>query len=132
MIRGAPNFCPKNDLMHCVSLSKLRRFFLPKLRCSQKVFTETETVFCRWCAQIIRLFARIFDVLNQMGGRPPPPPRLLRLCCDLQVFSDISNCNYRSFVKEIMLEISFIEIDFISSNWSATSHIIRSILVQKK
>ena len=33
---GAANFCPKNDLMHCVSLSKLRRFFLPKLRCSPK------------------------------------------------------------------------------------------------
>ena len=36
MIWGAANFCPKNDLMHCVSLSKLRRFFLPKLRCSPK------------------------------------------------------------------------------------------------
>ena len=83
---GAANFCPKNDLMHCVSLSKLRRFFLPKLRSSpktkKKVFTETETVFWQWCAQISRLFAqinrpfaRIFDVLNRMGGdRPPCPP----------------------------------------------------------
>ena len=47
---GAANFCPKNDLMHCVSLSKLRRFFLPKLRCSpkkkkKKVFPEIWTVF---------------------------------------------------------------------------------------
>ena len=49
--------------------------------------------------------------------------------CDLQVFSNLSNCNYRIFVKEMLLEISFIEIGFISSNWPATSHIIRSILV---
>ena len=52
--------------------------------------------------------------------------------CDLQVFSDLSNCNYRIFVKEMLLEIGFIEIGFIGSNWPATSHIIRSILVQKK
>ena len=31
----------------------------------------------------------------------------------------------------MLLEIGFIEIGFISSNWHATSHIIRSILVQK-
>ena len=52
--------------------------------------------------------------------------------CDLQVFSNLSNCNYRILVKEILLEIGFIEIVFISSNWLATSHIIRLILVQKK
>ena len=40
----------------------------------KKVFIETETVFWQWCAQISRLFARIFDVLNRMGGRPPPCP----------------------------------------------------------
>ena len=52
--------------------------------------------------------------------------------CDLQVFSNLSNCNYRIFVKEMMLEIGFIEIGFMSSNRPATSHIICSILVQKK
>ena len=52
--------------------------------------------------------------------------------CDLHGFSSLSNCNYRIFVKEMLLEIGFIEIGFISSNWPATSHIIRSILVQKK
>ena len=63
--------------------------FLPKLRCTpkKKVFNEIEMVFRHWCAQIKKLFSRIFDVLNQMGGgnRPPqpPPPRLLRLCCYL-------------------------------------------------
>ena len=84
MIWRAPNFCPKNDLMHCVSLSKLRRFFLSKLRCfpekkKKKVFTETETVFCQWCAQINRqfaqinrLFAQIFDVLRRFEPRSLP------------------------------------------------------------
>ena len=59
--------------------------FLSKLRCSpkkkKKVITETETVFCQSCAQINkiaaqinRLFAQIFDVLNRMGGRPTPLP----------------------------------------------------------
>ena len=92
--------------MHRVSLSKMRRFFLPKLRCSpkkkrsflkferffcpnegvlqkKKVFTESETVFWQWCAQISRLFAqiirpfaRIFDDFrcfepNGGGDRPP-------------------------------------------------------------
>ena len=52
--------------------------------------------------------------------------------CDLQVFSDLSDYIYRIIVKEMLLEIGFIEIGFISSNWPATSHIIRSILVQKK
>ena len=114
--------------MHCVSLSKLRRLFLPKLRCfpknkrsflkferffcpnegvlqnkkkrsflkferffcpnegvlqkkKKKVFTKTGTLFWQWSAQISRLFAQtnrpfaqIFDVLNRMGGRPPPCP----------------------------------------------------------
>ena len=69
---------------------KFERFFCPNegvLQKKKKVFTETETVFWQWCAQISTLFAqinrpfaRIFDVLNRMGGRPPPlPPRLLRL-----------------------------------------------------
>ena len=75
---------------------KFERFFCPnegvllkkkKTKKTKKVFTETETVFWQWCAQISTLFAqinrpfaRIFDVLNRMGGRPPPlPPRLLRL-----------------------------------------------------
>ena len=40
--------------------------------------------------------------------------------CDLLVYSNLSNCNYRIFVKEILLEIGFIEIGFISSNWPAT------------
>ena len=39
---------------------------------------------------------------------------------DLQVFSNLSNCNYRIFVKEILLEIGFIKIGFISSSWPAT------------
>ena len=30
--------------------------------------------FRHWCVQMQKLFARIFDVLNQMGRRPPPPP----------------------------------------------------------
>ena len=34
---------------------------------------------------------------------------------DLQVFSNLSNGNYRIFVKEMLLEIGFIEIGFISS-----------------
>ena len=46
--------------------------------------------------------------------------------CDLQVFSNLSNCNYRIFVNEMLLEIGFIEIGFISSNWPATSHHRRS------
>ena len=29
--------------------------------------------------------------------------------CDLQVYSNLSNCNYRIFVKKILLEIGFIE-----------------------
>ena len=37
-----------------------------------------------------------------------------------------------AFLLEMLLEIGFIKIGFISSNWPATSHIIRSILVQKK
>ena len=41
----------------------------------------------------------------------------------------LSNCNYRIFVKEMLLEIGIIEIGFISSYWPPTSHIIRSILV---
>ena len=40
--------------------------------------------------------------------------------CDPQVYSNLSNSNYRIFVKEILLEIGFIEIGFISSNWPAT------------
>ena len=40
--------------------------------------------------------------------------------------------HYRIFVKKMLLEIGFIEIVFISSNWPATSHIICSNLVQKK
>ena len=40
--------------------------------------------------------------------------------CDLQVFSNLSNCNYRIFVKEILLEIGFIEIGFFSLDWPAT------------
>ena len=40
--------------------------------------------------------------------------------CDLQVFGNLSNGNYRIFAKEIRLEIGFIEIGFISSNWQAT------------
>ena len=30
--------------------------------------------------------------------------------CELQVFSNLSNCNYCIFVKEILLEIGFIKI----------------------
>ena len=52
--------------------------------------------------------------------------------CDLQVFSNLSNSNYRIFVTKILLEIGFIEIGCISSNWPGTSHIICSILVQKR
>ena len=40
--------------------------------------------------------------------------------CDLQVCNNLSNCNYRILVKEILLEIDFIEISFISSIWPAT------------
>ena len=40
--------------------------------------------------------------------------------CDLQVFSNLSNYNYCIFVNEILLEIGFIEIGFIGSNWPAT------------
>ena len=40
--------------------------------------------------------------------------------CDLQAFSNFKNFNYCIFVKEILLEIGFIEIGFISSNWHAT------------
>ena len=40
--------------------------------------------------------------------------------CDLLVFSNLSNCNYRIFVKEILLEIGCIELGFISSSWPAT------------
>ena len=29
--------------------------------------------------------------------------------CDLQVYINLWNCNYRVFVKEILLEIGFIE-----------------------
>ena len=34
--------------------------------------------------------------------------------CHLQIFRNLSNCNYRIFVKEILLNISFIEIGYIS------------------
>ena len=68
---------------------------------TKKVFTETETVFWQWCAQISRLFAQInrpfaqiFDDFRRFepnGGafepnrmdvlnRTPCPPRLLQLC----------------------------------------------------
>ena len=47
-------------------------FSKKKKKRKRKVFTEIETIFRRWCAQIKKLFARIFDVLNQMGGDPPP------------------------------------------------------------
>ena len=40
--------------------------------------------------------------------------------CDLQVYSKFSNCNYRIVVKEILLEIGFVEISFLSSIWPAT------------
>ena len=46
--------------------------------------------------------------------------------CDLQVFSNLSNYNYRIFVNEMLLEIGFIEICFISSNWPATNQYRRS------
>ena len=89
--RKMTEFCTKNQ---SVSLSKLRcsqkkmvfteieTVFLSRLRCSpkktKKVFTEIETVFRHWCAQIRKLFVRIFDILNRMGrgNRPPssPPP----------------------------------------------------------
>ena len=39
---------------------------------------------------------------------------------DVQGSSKLSNCNYRIFFKEILLEISFIEISFISLNRPAT------------
>ena len=73
---GAPNFCTKNDLMHWVLHEKSIGFSVQIRRCSpkKKVFTEIETVFRHWCAYIKQLFARIFDVLNQMGERPPPQP----------------------------------------------------------
>ena len=29
--------------------------------------------------------------------------------CDLQVYNNLTNCSYRIFVKEILLEIGFIE-----------------------
>ena len=45
---------------------------------------------------------------------------ILRKYRGLQVFSNLSNCNYHIFVKEILLEIGFIEIGFISLNWPAT------------
>ena len=45
---------------------------------------------------------------------------ILRKYRGLQVLSNLSNCNYRIFVKEILLEIGFVQIDFISSNWPAT------------
>ena len=45
---------------------------------------------------------------------------ILRKYRGLQVFSNLSNCNYRIFVRDILLEIGFIEIGFISSNWPAT------------
>ena len=86
MIWGAPNFCPKNDLMHCVLHKKSIDFSVQIKRCSpkKKVFTEIETVFRHWCAHIKQLFARIFDVLNQMGGGDrPPSPLLLQLCLRL-------------------------------------------------
>ena len=35
--------------------------------------------------------------------------------CDLQVYSNLSSCNYRIFVKKILLEIGF-----IGSIWPAT------------
>ena len=124
--------------MHCVSLSKLRRFFLPKLRCSpkkkkkkkkkkkglsrnlngfsvqmkvfskkkkkKKVFTESETVFWQWCAQISRLFAqinrpfaRIFDDFRRFepnGGATappaPPPPTAMNGATKTQTFSPLT------------------------------------------
>ena len=39
---------------------------------------------------------------------------------DLQVYSNLSSCNCRVFVKETLLEINFIEISFISSVWPVT------------
>ena len=86
--------------MHCDSMSKLRRFFLSKLRCSpkkkkkkkkkKKVCIETETVFWQWCAPISRLFAqinrpfaRIFDDFRRFepngGATAPPPPTAMGL-----------------------------------------------------
>ena len=40
--------------------------------------------------------------------------------CNLQVFGNLSNCNYRIFDENMLLEIGFIEIGFIRSNWPAT------------
>ena len=41
---------------------------------------------------------------------------ILRKYRGLQVFSNLSNCNYRIFVKKLLLEIGLIEIGFISLN----------------
>ena len=52
--------------------------------------------------------------------------------CDLQVFSNLSNCNYCIFVQEILLEIGFIKSFFSIQIGPLLDHIICSILVQKK
>ena len=55
MIWGAPNFCPKNDLMHCILPEKSIGFFAQIEVISEKqnnnkkktktVFTDIESVF---------------------------------------------------------------------------------------
>ena len=60
------------------------------------------------------------SILRKYRGKPS---------CDLQVFSNLSSYNYHILVKKMLLEIGFIENSFNCSNWPATSHIIRSILV---
>ena len=52
--------------------------------------------------------------------------------CDSQVFSNLSNCTYHIFVKEILLKIGFIEIALSVKIGPLLGHIIFLILVLKK
>ena len=46
-------------------------------------------------------------ISSDLGGHGPEMPPVTSGL--LQVYSNLSNCNYRVFVKEIPLEINFIE-----------------------
>ena len=87
-----------------------------------KVFVPPETHYSGAGLVTILFYLQCMNytvVCNQMAYKSSwfvlQNASILSKYCDLRVFSNLSNCNYRIFVKEILLEIGF-----ISSNWPAT------------
>ena len=67
---GGANFCPKNDLMHCVSLSKLRRFFSAQI----EVFSKKK----RSSLKFERFFCPNEGVLQKKKKKKRSAPKLRR------------------------------------------------------